>query len=540
MWIFGRKISEGFFSLSDKKYSAIWSIEKIPHGFVIKGHIRGKPENLEILRIDAPRRVLAGGWQSWSPFKVIDTRNHSFKTRNWKYKDTPAPSENHLSDYLIAFDGVVIGFLSSRFAHPYFEIDGDQIVAYLNYFNSNFEDEIPIEPLIVLNKADTPLLLELYARMVAKENSVKLEKRKPIGWSSWYQYFSDLEWSDVLMNLEKAGDFPIEVFQIDDAYETDIGDWLDTKAGFPDVSDMAEVIKRKGFKPGIWVAPFSVSETSKLFKEHPDWVVKENGKPKIAYKNWEKDIYALDLSSEEVLNWLNDLFSNLRKMGYRFFKIDFLFSGAIPGERKRPESPIISYRRGMRVIREATKDAFILGCGAPLVPSTGFVDGMRVSEDTAPYWEAKDEGISAKYALRNDITRYFFNKRLWHNDPDCLILRKETNISKEQREIYAITSGTLDNMLFLSDDLRKLSESEKDLLEKAISLSGGKPRVENIMDGSMKYEITSKGSRAGNIHLVVDLEESKYKLNFDNHSKIDRRVMVKNDGRNFYFYGEVF
>ena len=341
------------------------------------------------------------------------------------------------------------------------------------------------------------------------------------------------------MNLERAREFPIEVFQIDDSYEADIGDWLETKDGFPSVFDMAQVIKRNGFRPGIWIAPFSVSESSKLFKKHPDWVVKENGKPKVAYENWGKNIYALDLSNEDVLNWLSDLFSNLRKMGYEFFKMDFLFSGAIPGERKRSESPMISYRRGMRVIREATKNAFILGCGAPLVSSAGFIDGMRVSEDTAPHWDAKDEGISAKYALRNDITRYFFHKRLWYNDPDCLILRDDSRLTDKQREIFSYVSGVLDNTIFLSDDLKKLSEREKEILKQALLLSGGKPRVENITDDSMRYEITSRGSRSGNVRLVVDLEESEYSLEFDNPNEISRRVKIK-DSRNFYFYGEVF
>lgn len=539
MRIFGRKVSKEFFSIIDKNFSLKWSIEKVHLGFSVKGFVRGKPGKVEVLRMDAPKRVLAGGWQSWSNFKVLDNKGQTFKSRDWKYRDTPVPSEKHLSDYFIAFEGTVVGFLSSRFAHPYFEVEDDQIVAYLDYFDSYFEEYIPIEPLVVLEAKSTPLILEIYSRMIAKENHVVLRKEKPIGWSSWYQYFSNLEWPDVLMNLEMAEKFPIEVFQIDDSYEMDIGDWYETKPGFPSLEIIAETIKERGFKPGIWLAPFSVSESSKIFKEHPNWVVKENGKPKVAYRNWGKDVYALDLSNEEVLNWLQDLFYNLRKMGYEFFKIDFLFAGAIPGERKTAESPIASYKRGMKVIKKAAGGAFILGCGAPLVPSAGLVDGMRISEDTAPYWDAENEEISAKYALRNGITRYFFHKRLWYNDPDCLILRDDSRLSKEQRKIYALVSGTLDGLIFLSDDLRKLSEDERNLLKKALDISGGKPRVENVMDDSMRYEITSRGSRSGNVHLVVDLESSEYKLEVDNSFRIDKREKLRDDGRKFYFYGEV-
>ncbi len=539
MRVFGRKISEGFFSTFDKDFSLRWKTERTHLGFVVRGFVKGRPEKLEVFRMKAPKKILAGGWQSWSTFKVVNTDDYTFKFRDGGYRDTPFPNENHISDYLIASEETVVGFLSSRFAHPYFEIDGDQMVVYLDYFNSEFETEVPIEPLVVLELKNTSLAIEIYSQMVARENFVSLKGKKPTGWSSWYQYFSSLEWPDVLMNLERAEEFPIEVFQIDDSYEVDIGDWFETKAGFPSLEIIAETIRERGLKPGIWLAPFSVSESSKLFKVHPDWVVMENGSPKVAYRNWGKDIYALDLSNDEVLNWLHDLFTNLRKIGFEFFKIDFLFAGAIPGDRKSGRSPIELYREGMKVIRESAKGAFILGCGGPLLPSAGFVDGMRVSEDTAPYWDAENEGISAKYALRNDITRYFFHGRLWYNDPDCLILRKDSRLSKNQREIYALVSGALDGLIFLSDDLRKLSEEDKKLLKKVIDISGGKPRVENVMDGSMKYEITSRGSRSGNVRLVVDLESSEYEFATDSIPEISKNVVLRNDGRKFYFYGEV-
>jgi len=48
-------------------------------------------------------------------------------------------------------------------------------------------------------------------------------------------------------------------------------------------------------------------------------------------------------------------------------------------------TPIQAYREGLNVIRKAVGKSFILGCGAPLLPSAGLVDGMRIGEDTAPY-----------------------------------------------------------------------------------------------------------------------------------------------------------
>lgn len=82
----------------------------------------------------------------------------------------------------------------------------------------------------------------------------------------------------------------------------------------------------------MWLAPFCASETSDLFREHPEWFVKDSsGKPKRAFRNWEKHIYALDLSNEEVLGFIKDLMLRIKKAGFKYVKIDFLLRVQYPG-----------------------------------------------------------------------------------------------------------------------------------------------------------------------------------------------------------------
>lgn len=240
---------------------------------------------------------------------------------------------------------------------------------------------------------------------------------------------------------------------------------------FPTHSEIVETIKQRGFKPGIWLAPFSAEESSKLFASHPDWFVKrESGEHEIAYV-WYKNTYALDLTNDEVKEWLFNLFSVLRNMGYEYFKIDFLFAGAIPGVRRKNMTPIQAYQEGMRIIRRrAVGDAYILGCGAPLLPSVGYVDGMRIGPDTAPFWgEEKPDfptsPVAAKWALRNTIARAFPHKKLWFNDPDCLLLREvDTSLLSEERKMYAYVCGILDNVVIQSDDLRLVGKEGRAIL----------------------------------------------------------------------------
>ena len=123
-----------------------------------------------------------------------------------------------------------------------------------------FDEPIPLDPLILLQEGpddsgsggpspitpESPAegLLEEYADLAAAENSCRVPARSPVGWSSWYQYFANLQWEDIEKNLRLArGVFPFTVFQVDDGFEKDIGDWLMTKEGFRPLPELARLVE---------------------------------------------------------------------------------------------------------------------------------------------------------------------------------------------------------------------------------------------------------------------------------------------------------
>jgi alpha-galactosidase len=535
--IFGRDLSQGSRILESGGARVEYTIERRKAGFMVTGIARGRLGRIEVLRGRAPQEFLLNNWQSWGPFqKMRPGERHpgidEVMRRYSQYVFTPVPevfSKRLVSDYFSAWPGQLAGFLSSRYAHPFFALEGDELVGYLDYFDTRFDEPIPLEPFISLQHGpkviglgrplpitpDAPMegLLEEYADLAAAENFSRVPAHSPIGWSSWYQYFTDLQWEDIEKNLQLArGEFPFTVFQIDDGFERDIGDWLTTKEGFRPLPELARLVTGQGFKAGIWTAPFSAAETSELFQKQPGWMVQEAGAPKECYRNWGKKIYALDTTQPDVKAWLREIFSALRRMGFSYFKVDFLFAAAMPGERLLKGTPIQAYREGMKTIRQAVGDGFILGCGAPLLPSAGFVEGMRVGEDTAMHWEAKGgafQGPNAYYALKNSIMRSFLHRRLWLNDPDCLMLRSgHVSLTPNERELYAVAAGALDNMIFASDDLALVDASGRELLRKAIALQGGKVRVHGLMDDDF-FRIESAGGRAGQILLLANLSDQQ-------------------------------
>jgi pterin-4a-carbinolamine dehydratase len=71
--------------------------------------------------------------------------------------------------------------------------------------------------------------------------------------------------------------------QIDHGYPPVMGDSLATGAAFGgNVHRVLKQIRERNFEPAIWVAPFVAEESSHIFQQHPDWLVKDNdAKPKL-------------------------------------------------------------------------------------------------------------------------------------------------------------------------------------------------------------------------------------------------------------------
>ncbi len=537
MKFFGINFHKGEFVERFQDAIVRWSVEKIKDGWIVRGSAKGRLEGIEVARFKAPEVTLSGGWQSWSVVDAKPPKKKSLKSQ-WHAKDSPVFFDDPVGDYYIAGEGFIAGFLSSRIGHPYFKLEDDEIVAYIHYFGAEFDDYIPIEPFVYLEGKDISHLLEFYSSLVAQENEAAVRKRLIKGWSSWYQYFLDLSWEDVLKNLKAAKEWDFDVFQIDDGYESDIGDWLKVKEGFPSIDVIATTIEDAGFTPGIWVAPFIASESSKVFNEHPNWFVKENGKPMVIFKNWGENIYAFDLTKEGALIHIENIFSSLKKMGFKFFKIDFVYAGGVPGEREKNVTPIQAYRRGLEVIRNAVKDATILGCGAPILPSVGFVDAMRIGPDTAPNWEGHMD-LCARCAIKNAVTRYYFNEKLWLNDPDCLLLRKKkSNLKEGQIKLYGYTSALLSNVLLVSDDLELLNEEDREFFKFLQKLKPFKTSVENILSTDDNYTILASGTDYGNVKLNIDLNTGRYQIEMEGENMLKKRQVRREDGRIFNFYEE--
>ncbi len=324
--------------------------------------------------------------------------------------------------------------------------------------------------------------LAQYAYAVARQMEVPPLRPAPYSWSSWYIYGDKVAESDVVHNLAAAAlladVLPLQVIQLDQGFEPQWGDWRERNGRFPhSLQWLAERIRGSNFVPGLWLGPFTAHPRSQIATAHPEWLLRNRrGQPVSA--GLFAGVFvaqALDTTHPAVEDYLRELIgAAVREWGYDYLKLDFLYAAALPGVRHNPHLTRAQvYRRALRLIREAAgQTTFLVGCGAPLGPSIGLVDAMRIGPDTAPSWEPVFAGLQRPFrkdgsmpalrnSLRNVMTRAWMHGRWWINDPDALMVREtQTTLNAEEIRSQLTLLGLSGGLFGLSDNLSQLTSEQ--------------------------------------------------------------------------------
>jgi alpha-galactosidase len=402
--------------------------------------------------------------------------------------------------------------------------------------------------------ADAAALLAEWGTTTSTRAGARREAPYQAGWCTWYHYFHEVTETDVMANLARAGadGWPFSVFQVDDGYQAAIGDWLRTSDRFSRGADtaagvgrLATAISEEGYRAGLWLAPFLVAPDSAVATEHPGWVARmpngEDPLPGSFNPPWGGGLgglmWTLDTTHPEVQAHIERVARALREMGYSYLKLDFTYAPSFDGAWHDPTmTPAERVRAGYEAIRRgAGDDAFLLGCGAPLSNVVGLVDGMRIGADVAPAWgNERQDGARASYLKMLPATRHaaaatfsraFMHRRLWCNDPDCVMLRQDaTAMTPEQVETWAQVVERSGGMAIVSDDLSLLDRGAQARFEQLLevgravdaeALAGRGPWCDDLMSAPEQPSGLSGTTGQGpgtRFRLRVDAREGRYVL----------------------------
>ncbi|MEX2293246.1 MAG: glycoside hydrolase family 36 protein [Acidimicrobiales bacterium] len=492
-----------------------------------------------VCRLEAvvePLRVLRHGYQSWSPtavatFRVDDDPSRAPGARSlvlgMHHADAGIAEAGELRSELVTAmrDGVgsvvVIGFLGGSEHDGTIRVraarDGSNeievwIEAYLGGAVLESSERRDLHDVsLSRGEGDASPLLEAWAAEFGSAASARTSAPYQVGWCSWYHYFHSVSEADLRGNLAEASKWPFDVFQLDDGFQSAIGDWLTTNDRFPTPIDgIAAAIAAEGRTPGVWLAPFLAGPFSRVYAEHPEWTATHapSGRPLVGMVNdgWGGAVYTLDTTNPEVLQRIEDVSRALVDAGFPYLKLDFTYAPSLPGHYLDPSrTPAQRVRAGFEAVRRgAGEAAFLLGCGAPLGSTAGVVDGMRIGADVGPWWHVPEGAYrppghaggepATVNAWRNTLSRSFLHRRLWLNDPDCLMLRTDkTQLDAEQVRAWALAVGVSGGMALVSDDLSMLGADARALLDEVVALgreadaesilaSGHPPRCRDLLD----------------------------------------------------------
>lgn len=462
-------------------------------------------------RPPGPLRFLRHGWQSWSfsGFRALDKAGEpAFPAGAWMrgmhhaLGERPADRAGWHESATVTVAGV--GAAGPVCLCGALERGRGFAVVYLRASASASSDssvdvdieiwlEVPLAPGETRSLEDVRfalgddenVLLERYAGLWGKTAGARTGAPLTTGWCSWYHYFHRVTEADVLANLreleraraDRQSGIAIDVVQLDDGYQRAVGDWLTTNERFPrGLAPLAADIRAAGFRPGIWTAPFCVVAESQLFTDHPDWLLRKNNAPfpALMHGDWSKRgwVHALDTTRPEVIEHLTEVFAALTDMGWTYHKLDFLYSVAMSAvATDATVTRAERLQRGLMAIRAgAGDDAYLLGCGCPLGPAVGVVDAMRVGPDVAPHWEVRDlhapgmEPVvaSARNAIRGVVHRMWMHRRLWINDPDCLISRTaDSDLSPAEMRTLSAVIAASGGLVVFSDEVAALTADDR-------------------------------------------------------------------------------
>ncbi len=451
-----------------------------------------------------PRRYLRHGWHSWSLAAWTDL--------------TPLPAQRPVIFHPMRNDPVYVNEPlphGSWFGAAEFE-DGNVLLlgalgleTHVRLNGVQFEgwsEAEPVEWLVAYGEEKS--VFAQYVQLLGERFGRIEKKPAPRVWCSWYSLYRVIDEPLLYRVFDELGDLPFDVLQVDDGWQIKIGDW-EANAKFPSgMAALAEKIKSTGRRAGLWLAPLIAVKSSRLFREHPDWFLKDDrGRFVSASFNWGEQLYALDTTHPAALEWLAALMRQVRAWGFDYLKLDFLSAGALPGKRHHEMPREAAYRNGLKVLREALgADAFLLTCAAPIFPSLGLCDALRISNDVSGEWENHRDAVllanpttpGTKNAIRTTLHRLWLSP-LVQTDPDvAYFTARENSLTPGQKRLLQDLARVC-NFKATSDLPQWLSSGERAELEEFLNES---PKV--TQTGRYTFKV---GDRSVDFSSAVPLPE---------------------------------
>jgi hypothetical protein len=319
--------------------------------------------------------------------------------------------------------------------------------------------------------------------------------KAPTGWMSWNTYFDKATAED---NLSEARigrkylqPFGCEFWSIEswqgNSDQLPVRDFYNmnlevNEKQFPKgMKQLADDLRKLGFRPGLWMAPFGTGST-KFYDAHKDWFLHDqDGKP---VSSW-NGVYTLDPTVPEAREHVKKIFKTAsRDWGYEFFKIDGMsgrhhsYSAHLyerPEIRACFQDPVCPnpFELCIKAFREGVgEDRVVLACqGHTSGPEVLYADAYRIGADiVSPNKPVEWNGVLNQG--RCIINQVFTHNIVMIADPDTLLLR---DLPLEEARVSATVVALPGQLTFFGDKLAELPGERMKMLQQSLPVANVRP-----------------------------------------------------------------
>jgi alpha-galactosidase len=195
-----------------------------------------------------------------------------------------------------------------------------------------------------------------------------------VQFNSWYPFGQDVDVDRLKQAADAAAAIGAEAYVVDSGWYVDkdwvleLGDYQVSRRKFPrGLEELADHVRRRGMKFGLWVEIENVGRESRTFREHPDWCLSYRGEPVINDRRCQ-----LDFAKPEVRRWARATVERLvttYRLGW--IKIDYNIDAGDRFDPARPERAgarlhdhVAAYYQWLDELRAAHPELVVENCSS--------------------------------------------------------------------------------------------------------------------------------------------------------------------------------
>ncbi len=450
-------------------------------------------------------KFFSNGFQSWSASKLVNTnevieeRKNSIPRnildgRNTNSKPNSSWTYGYIQD---GSNNLLIGSLneSTGFTILNYLPEKAAIEVTIDCAGLHMEHSFPILDIWVAEGESLNSLLENYSAKFPTK-----EIKKLLLYSGAQQ---ESEVTSALKIIQKHN-IRFDTFLLPPGSHAEIGDWLTANAEkFPNgFAAVGNQIKSGNLNPAIWIAPLICSQQSNLFKNHPDWILKEeNGKPlKIRTTPEWGNLYALNFKHASVQDYLIGVIHTLiEKWGFDCIYVDYLFVACLGKEAKQTNGQLMN--EVIEFLNTQVGEKTWIAGGVPIgsaLANVKYVEvgNLVIEQKKNPWWNFFGKPVyeGAGIDFSNFIERHHLNNVAFGNAMNLFSEMEKLKSLTGQQELSVVRAQSLLGCVTNStSSLNDVSNSYIEGLVAAAKLRNAK-MVKAVTLGTGLFEIQFEAS----------------------------------------------